>query len=217
MIKAAIFDLDGTILDSMRSWDELDANFLRSLGLEPRPGLQQDVMALTLRQSAQYFRREYGVPLSEDEIISRLRADIRRAYESEIQLKPGAQEALELLRERGISMAVATATEEHLALAALTRLGVLDYFSGLYTCDMVGRTKRFPDVFLAAAEHLGSSPGETLVFEDAPFAAKTAHDAGFPVALVYDPASHSSECAQFASVELHDFAELRSFLDKLSK
>ena len=214
MIKAAIFDLDGTILDSMSAWNELDANFLRSLGLSPKPGLQEDVMALTLRQSAEYFQREYGVPLSEDEIIERIHENIRTAYERDLPLKPGARGALELLSRRGVPMTVATATEEHLARAALSRLGVLGYFSAIFTCESIGKSKREPDVFLAAAAHMGALPEETLVFEDAPFAALTAHSAGFPVALVYDKVSARSGDAPFAAVVLHDFAELEEFLDK---
>lgn len=214
MIKAAIFDLDGTLLDSMEAWNELDANFLRSLGKEPKPGLQEAVMALTLRQSAAYFQSEYGVRLSEEEIIRRIEGAIRQAYEVYIPLKNGARAVLELLRERNIPMAVATATELHLASAALQRLGVMEFFSEIFTCELVGKGKREPDVFFAAAAHLGAEPKETLVFEDAAFAAQTAHDAGFRVAFVHDEVSAKGGDAPFADLQLHDFRELRAYLDK---
>jgi HAD superfamily hydrolase (TIGR01509 family) len=214
MISAAIFDLDGTLLDSMEIWNELDAEFLRSLGKEPRPGLQEAVMALTLRQSAAYFQTEYGIELSEDEIIERIDGAIHQAYAHRIELKAGARQALELLRARGIPMAVATATELHMAQAALERLGVLDWFSGVFTCEMVGKGKREPDVFLAAAKHLGAEPGNSLVFEDAPFAARTAYDAGFKVAFVHDAVSARSGGAPFAAIHLHDFKELEEYLNR---
>lgn len=216
MIKAAIFDLDGTILDSMQIWNELDINFLSSQGLSPKPGLQEAVMALTLRQSASYFREEYGVRLTENEILERLHDDIRVAYEERIQLKSGAKAALELLSSAGIPMAVATATELHLAEAALSRLGVAHHFTGIFTCEMVGKGKREPDVFLAALNHLGARAEQTLVFEDAVFAAQTAHEAGFKVALVHDEASLSASECGFADVYLHDFAQLAQYIEGLA-
>ena len=212
-IKAAIFDLDGTVLDSMEAWAELDSNFLQRLGLAPKPGLQEDVMALTLRQSAGYFRKEYGVPLSEDEIINLIHGEIRKAYEQHLQLKSGAGSALKYLKSYNLPMAVATATEKHLAQAALRRLGVLDYFSGIFTCEMVGKAKTEPDVYIAAAEFLGFERNEILVFEDAPFAARTAFDAGFKVAIVHDKISATFGDTSFAHIRLTDFSELPKFLE----
>jgi len=208
VIRAAIFDLDGTLFDSMGLWSALDRRFLESLGLMPRPGLQEAVAALTLRQSAVYFRQEYGVTLSEEEIMVRLETEIRRAYEELIPLKIGAYDALTLLREKGVPMAVATATEIHLAAAALRRLGILDFFEAVFTCEMVGHSKTEPFVFLAAAEHLGSAPGETWVFEDALFAAQTAHDAGFRVAQVYDESADYVGPFPCADVFLRDLTEI---------
>ncbi|MGE4354070.1 MAG: HAD family hydrolase [Oscillospiraceae bacterium] len=212
-IKAAIFDLDGTVLDSMAVWNALDSNFLRSLGLAPKPGLQEAVMALTLRQSAAYFRKEYGVPLTEHEIINRIHDEIRKAYENDIPLKPGADRALKYLQHIGLPMAVATATEKHLAEAALRRLGILSFFSGIFTCEMVGKGKSDPDVYLAASAFLGFSRHETLVFEDAPFAAKTAFDAGFKVAVVHDDVSAGFGDTSFAHIRLTDFSELKKYIE----
>jgi HAD superfamily hydrolase (TIGR01509 family) len=212
VIRAAIFDLDGTLFDSMGLWSALDVQFLQSFGLTPRPDLQEAVAPLTLRQSALYFRQEYGVPLAEDEIMAWLEAEIRRAYEELIPLKSGAFDALALLREKGIPMAGATATEIHLATAAMRRLGIFDFFEAVFTCEMVGHSKNEPQVFLAAAEHLGAAPGETWVFEDAFFAAQTAHDVGFHVAQVYDESAGYAGKFPCADVFLRDLTEIGHLL-----
>lgn len=210
MIKAAIFDLDGTILDSMGAWTQLDINFLLAHGKAARPDVHEAVKALTLRQSAQYFQLEYGVEATEDEIIDEIKDMIRRAYAEEIELMPGALEALELFENRKIPMAVATATDMEMAVSALVRLGIYPLFKKVFTCDMVGKSKTEPDVFLAAAEFLNVSPSECLVFEDSYFAADTAFKAGFKVAF----ACGEEDAPDFVDLSMHDFAELESYINE---
>ena len=208
MIKAAIFDLDGTLLDSMGAWTQLDINFLLRHGKIARPDVHDAVKALTLRQSAQYFQKEYGVEATEDEIIDEIKDMIRRAYAEEIVLMPGAAEALAMLDSLGIPMAVATATDYEMAVSALKRLNVLHYFKSVLTCDMVGKSKTEPDVYLAAAQQLGVIPEESLIFEDSAFAAKTANGAGFKVAF----ACCEDAAPEFVDVVLHGFKELADYL-----
>ena len=208
MIKAAIFDLDGTLLDSMGAWTQLDVNFLLRHGKIARPDVHDAVKTLTLRQSAQYFQKEYGVEATEDEIIDEIKDMIRRAYAEEIGPMPGAIEALELINSLGLPMAVATATDYEMALSALKRLDMLRYFKTVLTCDMVGKSKTEPDVFFEAARQLGAAPDDCLVFEDSAFAAATAHNAGFKLAFVCCEDTPPA----FADVVLHDYAELSDYL-----
>jgi len=208
MIKAAIFDLDGTVLDSMGAWTELDINFLKAHGKTARSDVHDAVKALTLRQSAQYFQREYGVELTEDKIIDEIKLMIRTAYEKEIGLISGVYEVLNFLHSTGMPMVIATATDCDMAVAALKRLNVLDFFGKVFTCDMVGKSKTEPDVFLAAAEYLGVSPEDTLVFEDSSFAAHTAYKAGFKIAFI----AGEESAPDFADIELHGYAELENYI-----
>lgn len=208
LIKAAIFDLDGTLLDSMGIWDELDAKFLRSQGIEPRPELHEETMILTTSQFATYFRENYGVQMTQDEIVEYFMNEITKSYEEIIQLRDGAIEVLEYLAGKGIPMVVATATEESLALSALERLDVAKYFDAVLTCGNVGKPKSEPEIYFAAAKELCAKPSECLVFEDAMRAAKTAHAAGFKVALVVEDTS--AEIPECADILVSDFSELYS-------
>lgn len=185
-IEGAIFDFDGTLFDSMKIWDTLGESYLRSLGIEPRERLNEKFKSMSLFQAAQYYRSEYGVTLSVDEIVNDVNGIIRNYYSREILPKDGIPELLELLKGRGIKMCIATATEETLIKSALSRTGLGAYFSDIFTCFSVGHGKDEPHIYEIALESLGTSKDATLVFEDALYAAKTAKAAGFYVAGIYD-------------------------------
>lgn len=186
MIKGAIFDVDGTLLDSMHIWDTIGEDYLRSLGYEPEERLNEKFKRLSLQQAAEYYRSAYGVPLSVQEICDDVNRWIDAFYRNEAQLKPGAAGFIQRLAGMGVKLCIATATDEYLVEAALERCGILRYFSGLYTCTGVGSGKDEPYIYRAALDHLGTLKQETLVFEDALYALKTAKDDGFAAAAVYD-------------------------------
>jgi beta-phosphoglucomutase-like phosphatase (HAD superfamily) len=117
-IKGAIFDLDGTLLDSMYIWDTIGSDYLRSLGVEPRENLNQTFKSMSLLQAAAYYRREYGVSLSTKEIMDGVNRMIERFYFHDVSAKRGVKEVLERLKKAGVRMCVATATDLHLAEAA---------------------------------------------------------------------------------------------------
>lgn len=128
-------------------------------------------------------------------------------YRTDIPLKPGVKEYLTMLRQNGVRMCVASATAEYLAEACLKRLGVNRYFRFLLSCETAGAGKSRPDVYLAAAGCLGSSPSETAVYEDAMYAALTAKKAGFYVVGVYDESSDPqwSELSKLADETIRTF------------
>lgn len=207
MIKGAIFDVDGTLLDSMHIWDSIGEDYLRSLGYEPREKLNEKFKTMSLAQAAAYYRSEYGVTLSVERICAEVNGRIENFYRDEAQLKPGAAEFLERLAQKGIKLAIATATDDYLVEAALRRCGVVSLFSGLFTCAMTGRGKTEPDIYRTAAARLGTQPRETLVFEDALYALKTARAAGFPTAAVYDPHEPGQkELRELADYYIEDFS-----------
>ena len=210
MIRGAIFDVDGTLLDSLSIWDTVAEDYLRSLGIEPRENLAETFKTFSLEQSAEYCRSVYGVKQSVKEIMDGIDAMMETFYRQTAPLKPGAAEFLRALAQNGVKMAVATATDRHLIEAALTRCGVRAYFLDMFTCTSVGKSKNEPDIYRAAREALGTKKEDTWVFEDAYHAAKTAADDGFPVAAMFD-ASEDEQDALKKTAKLY----LRSFEDAL--
>jgi HAD superfamily hydrolase (TIGR01509 family) len=186
MIKGAIFDLDGTLLDSMFIWDTIGEEYLRSLGIEPRENLAETFKTFTLEESAEYYRTHYGVTLSVEEIADGVNGMIEDFYRNTVPLKNGVAEFLERLAEDDVKMCIATVTDRYLVEAALERLGIKGYFSEIFTTAEVGCTKTTPQIYRRALAHLGTEKSETVVFEDAFHALMTAKNDGFPVAAVYD-------------------------------
>ena len=215
-IRGAIFDVDGTLLDSMFIWDTIGETYLRSIGYQPKENLNETFKNMSLHQAARYYQTEYGVTQSIDEIMDGVNAMLERYYRFEVPLKPGAAELLERLRQNGVKLCIATATDRHLVEAALDRCGVLSCFGEIFTCNEVGHGKDEPDIFEAALRSLGTRREETLVFDDALYAVRTAKEAGFPVAAVYD--SHERSQAEVRArsdlylEDLTQLVELQKFL-----
>lgn len=214
MIQGAIFDVDGTLLDSMAVWANIGADYLRSLGYEPREDLNETFKSMSLFQAARYYQSEYGVTLSTDEIIAGVNGRIGRFYREEAALKPGVAAFLGRLREKNVRMCVATATDRPLVEAALERCGVLPYFSEIFTCFSVGHGKDEPVIYRAAAEHLQTGRAKTVVFEDALYAARTAKRDNFVTAAVCDAYERrQAELRACADIYITDFTDWEFFWD----
>lgn len=212
MITGAVFDVDGTLLDSMSIWDTIGEDYLRSIGYIPRENLNEVFKDMSLQQAARYYQTEYGVTLSMEEIMDGVNSLLERFYREQAPLKPGAGEFVRELSRRGVKLCVATATERPLVEAALARCGVLGYFEDILTCTTVGRGKDEPLIYREALKRLGGEQPSTLVFEDALYATRTAKADGFPVAAVYD--SHEKwqeELKALADIYLTDFSDFDSF------
>ncbi len=186
--KGLIFDIDGTLLDSMPMWARLDIEYLESIGIEPEPDFHNQVKMMTMLDASRYIKKVFNVD-KEPEVIAKEIEDIAyQYYENELIIKDNARELLEELKLRGYKMYVATANEYHMCKAALCRNGIMDLFEGLVTCSMTGYSKERPDVYLLASEKMGLSVSDCVVFEDSHFAINTAIKAGFTVVGVYDEA-----------------------------
>ena len=208
MIKGAIFDLDGTLLDSMFIWDTSGEEYLRSLGKEPHEDLNETFMTLTLEEVAVYYREHYGVTLSVKEIVDGVNAMVEQTYRTKVTLKPGISEYLAWLKENGVRMCVATVTDRYLVEETLERLGVRHYFSEIFTCAEVGFGKDKPIIYQKALEHLGTEKSDTYVFEDLPFALNTAKTDGFPTVGIYDRhEAHQDELKELADYYVLDFTD----------
>lgn len=206
-LQSAIFDMDGTLLDSMPAWRSLASRALRRLGREPEPGLDRRLRAMTVAQASAYCRERYGLDCSAEELAALFLGEMERFYRTEVLAKPGVERFLSLLRMEGVWMYVATATDRPLAEAALERTGLRRYFRGIVTTQETGLGKDHPEIYERALRRLRSRKEDTAVFEDALYAARTAKAAGFRVAAVYDP---SMEADQEALRSLADWY-IRSF------
>ena len=170
--KGAIFDVDGTLVDSMGYWKTAPGDYIRSLGKEPRADLGDRFLTLGLANIYPQMCEEYGIDIPMEEVSRGIYAIMEKNYES-VMLKPFVKDMLEAFKGKGIKMCVASATNADLVRRVLTRLGVVDCFSAIFCCRDVGRGKRFPDIYNHALGFLGTEKGETLVFEDAVFAIRT--------------------------------------------
>lgn len=185
-IKGAIFDLDGVILDSMAIWDRAGELFLKEFNRNPKSGLSEKLKTLSLNEAAGLFRDHYNIQLGETEIIENINRIVGSEYLNSVQLKGGVRSFLDSLYRKNIKMCIATASDRAVVEKVLKRLGIFDYFIGIVTCGEVGRGKNYPDVYFRALDLLKLNISQTVLFEDALHAIRTAKEAGFYVAAVYD-------------------------------
>lgn len=203
--RYAIFDMDGTLIDSMPYWKDLARDYLESKGVRDiPPDLPERIKAMTMAESAQLFRWEFHLT---GDIAGEMNARMDDHYRSDIPLKPGVREYLQKLHARGVTMCVASATAGHLMERCLTRLGIREYFAFLLSCETVGAGKHSPEVYHAAARRLGAAPEETAVYEDALYALETAAKAGFFVIGVYDPAADWEQVSRIAGETIFNWEE----------
>ncbi len=217
MIRAAIFDMDGTLLDSNGHWEKAPDVYLAGLGKQAQPGLAQVIFDMTLPEAADYLIREYGIEQTPEEILAGVNQAMEAFYREETPLKEGVRELIDELQMRGIPLIVATVTDRPLVEVALRRHGLLDYFEGIVTAAEVGTGKNGPAIFLEAAKRLHAKPEQTLVFEDALHAVKTAKKAGFVTVGVYDWVSEAKqeEMKRTADVYLESFTDLAPLWKKM--
>lgn len=191
--KGIIFDVDGTLLDSMVVWDKAGERYLESKGFQIDKELQAKLFSMGLEEAAEHMIRRYQFQNTKEEIVAEIVGTVCQAYEEEIPEKAGVKKLLAACKEAGIPMVLATSSERNVVLSAMRRLGLEQYFQNIFTCLELGTTKKQPDIYLTAAGYLGAEPEEIWVFEDAIHAAETAKQAGFCVAGVYDVVSEKDQ------------------------
>lgn len=201
-IKGAIFDMDGTLLDSMPVWHRLTQNYLKQFNVYITDEDFAACEGFSQPEVADYFlARHPELPLTRETMLDGMDALITSRYESMAVPKDGVLDFLERMRRQGVKMAIATLTARRHAEKALLDRDMMQYFEFMLTIEDIGVSKREPDIYLAAAERLGLAPADCMVFEDAPYAGVTAHRAGFQLCGLAEPAYAAGE------------AELRSVSD----
>ena len=187
--RGAVFDADGTLLDSMQVWRNLGERYLLRQNITPEEGLSARLWPMSFEQGCAYLAEHYPLGRSACEIQEGIMRMIEDFYRNEAILKPGVREFLDELRLRDIPMVIATSGDKELLMSALTRNRIDGYFLRVFTCAELNTDKRHPKIFRACAEALGLSPQNVAVFEDVLFAIETAKSAGFITVGVEDSSS----------------------------
>lgn len=192
-IKGIIFDVDGTLLDSMPIWMDVGARYLKSMGIEAMEGLGEILFSMSMSEGADYLKKTYHLEKTSEEIIQETNDLVKKFYFEEAELKSGVLETLKKIKEAGLPMTIATSTDRELIEGALKRLGIFTWFQGIFTCSEAGAGKEQPHVYHEAAKPIKSPYSEILVVEDGLYALRTAKKAGFLTAGVYDAASEEQQ------------------------
>lgn len=193
MIKGAIFDVDGTLVDSMDMWNQCGVNYLKSRGITPEPGLSAKLATFPINVTGEYLREHYHIDLPAAEITKNLNDMALDFYMTRAEKKPYITELLDALSEAGVRMITATASDSEVIRRLLGRLGLEKYFSGIYSCEQIGWDKMHPECYLKCQAMLDTGKDETWVFEDMLHAAHSAHLAGLRVSGMYDRPSAANE------------------------
>ena len=196
-IKAAIFDMDGTLINSLIFWDELwtafGERYLNDKTFRPTKEDDKKVRTLILKDAMELIHKNYHIGENGAELLNYTNQLLAEFYNNKVELKEGVREFLEHLLKSGVKMCVATATEAEYVDLAMKRLGLEKYFLKLFSCGDIGKGKEEPDIFLLAQNFLGSSVEETWVFEDSLVSIETATKIGMPTVGIYDAYNFGQE------------------------
>lgn len=209
-IAAVIFDMDGTLIDSLGVWADSDRIFAEELGLSYDAKISAAMKKMHYVSACEYLKEYYALDMSAEEIGARIMEIVREKYLHEIPLKPCVLDVMRALRSRGVRMCVATSNDKSLAEGALKNLGIYDMLEFVITSDEVGVGKESPLIFTRAAEMMCTAPQNTAVFEDSVHAAESAAAAGFFTVGIYDGKYNNEfeEMKRTADITIKSFGEL---------
>lgn len=210
-IKAVLFDLDGSLLDSMWIWPEVDKVYMKKYGLTEPETFHKDIEGMSYTETAQYFLDAFPtLTCTVDEVKQEWTEMTMDLYRTKVPLKPGAAQFLDRMRKAQVLLGIATSNSRELTEAALEALHVKDYFSVICTSCEVAAGKPAPDVYLKAAEVLGVLPEHCLVFEDIPNGILAGKNAGMKVCAVDDLFSrpYEEEKRKLADYYICDYREI---------
>ena len=204
-ITGAIFDMDGTLIDSLGFWDyiwkRLGEIYLGDPAFRPDTITEKAVRMTTLYDGMALVHKNCGIGKDADEIFKITEDELSRFYKEKVEMKPGAREFLGSLKVRGVKMCVASATAKNLLETVMEKFGLDEYFSKLFSCNDIGKGKEHPDVFIAAHEYLGTDKESTWIFEDSIVALETATKAGYNTVGIYDRYNFGQDRIKEISVE----------------
>ncbi|MDD5935081.1 MAG: HAD family phosphatase [Clostridiales bacterium] len=185
-IKAVIFDLDGTLIDSMWMWKAIDIEYLGRYGYECPETLQREIEGMSFTETANFFKERFHLPDPIQKIKDDWNAMAFDKYKNEVTMKPGMLELLKELRKKGIKTGIATSNSKELVNTVIESLQIGEYFDEIHTSCEVAKGKPAPDIYLLVAKCLGVEPKDCLVFEDVPLGIMAGKNAGMKVCAVAD-------------------------------
>lgn len=209
-IKGAVFDLDGTLLDSLRVWQDVDRRFFEKRGMPVPADFFDAILLLDLKDAAVYAKEHYGLPDPPEALVGEWLDMVRFEYAERVMLKPFAGEFVRKLHAEGYSLGVATSASADYFLPALERNGIAGCFTAFTESRETPYGKRSPDPYLLAAKKIGVPPAECAVFEDILQGVESAKRGGFYTVAVADPANSGAEKAlrETADLFLPSYSEL---------
>ena len=226
MIKCAIFDLDGTLVNSMKYWSvaPLDYAKMKNLNITDSKSLSETFLSMSLPESAKYFKEVYNVKDSIDKICEDIDSIMENYYLKYVDVKPGILAILQYLDSKGIIMGIATATDRFLVKKTIEKLGIDKYFKEILTSSEVGSSKQKPDIYIKLSETMGFTPDETLIFEDLPYGIISSGKVGFHTIGLYDAPSRHLQDKIRSNAHLYlrrtnwiGLARIKNFIKKCEK
>lgn len=209
-IKGAIFDLDGTLVDSMWIWEKIDVEYLAKLGLEMPSNLKDEINHLSFKETGIYFKKTFNIEDSLEVILNTWHQMALDHYRNDVKLKSNVLQFLKFLKSNNIKIGLATSNSYPLLEAVLKSTSIYEYFDSITTTDEAKNNKSNPDVYLLAAKRLGVTPDECIVFEDIIEAVRGAKLANMKVIAVHDKSAEyqKEELLATADKYIYDFSEL---------
>ncbi|MCC3869093.1 HAD family hydrolase [Terrisporobacter mayombei] len=208
--KGAIFDLDGTLIDSMGVWEKIDKEFLEKRNIDIPSDYIEKINSMSFEKVAQYTIERFNLKESEEQLIKEWNEMAIYEYSNNIKLKPNVKEYLKKLKEDNIRIALSTSSPRILYEPVLKNNHIYEYFDALTSLEDVKRDKNYPDIYLLAAEKLDFNPQDCVGFEDILVAINTLKKAGFKAIGVYDKYADSEikEIKKISDKYIYDFKEI---------
>lgn len=209
-IKAVLFDLDGSLVDSMWLWRDIDIEYLARFGVELPEDLQSCIEGMSFSETAAYIKERFQIPVSVEDMKRDWNTMALDKYSHEVPLKGGAEQFLNYCKERNIKLGIATSNSVELVTAVLNALKIKDYFTAVVTGCEVAKGKPAPDVYLEAAKRCDTMPEHCLVFEDIVAGITAGKAAGMRVCAVDDIYSRHQleQKKQLADYFIHDYYDI---------
>ena len=189
-IDAVIFDMDGTLIDSMWMWEQIDIDYLARFGYTLPPDLQECIEGMSFKETADYIQKRFNIPEDTETVMNTWNDMAFEYYRTKVDFKPGARESLTELKKRGIKTGMATSNSMELVDVVLGKLGAHEYFDEIHTSSEVKHGKPFPDIYRLVADKLGVRHDRCLIFEDILPGIWAGRAAGMKVCSVYDKYAH---------------------------